>query len=89
MSEVPMPAREDAEEVALGTGHPQGGNAISANRAKGVVNPDFGVYGYKNLHLCDASVFPSSIGVNPQLSIMTLAQYAVPRIRAAMNGGGH
>jgi len=79
---------QDAEEVALGTGHPQGGNAISANRAKGVVNPDFGVYGYKNLHLCDASVFPSSIGVNPQLSIMTLAQYAVPRIRAAMNGNG-
>ena len=80
---------QDPEELALGTGHPQGGNAISATRSKGVVNPDFGVYGYKNLHLCDASIFPSSTGVNPQLSIMTLARYAVPRIRAAMNGGGH
>jgi Choline dehydrogenase and related flavoproteins len=41
-----------------------------------VVNPEFRVFGYDNLYVCDASVFPSSIGVNPQLTVMALADYA-------------
>ena len=48
----------------------------------GVVNDEFAVYGYENLFVCDASVFPSSIGVNPQLTVMALADYAVPFIAA-------
>ena len=39
---------------------------------KGVVDPDFRVHGYRNLYVCDASVFPTSIGVNPQLTVMAL-----------------
>jgi choline dehydrogenase-like flavoprotein len=66
----------DASDITLGTGHPQGGNALSANRDFGVVDPEFRVYDYKNLFVCDASVFPSSIGVNPQLTVMALANYA-------------
>ena len=34
----------------------------------------------QNLYVCDASVFPSSLGVNPQMTIFGLAHYAVPRI---------
>ena len=71
----------DPEELALGTGHPQGGNAISASPGKGVVDPEFRVHGWENLYVCDASVFPSSLTVNPQLTVMALAQYAAPRIR--------
>jgi choline dehydrogenase-like flavoprotein len=63
-------------DVALGTGHPQGGNRLSKNASQGVVNPEFRVFGYNNLYVCDASVFPSSIGVNPQLTVMALADYA-------------
>lgn len=63
-------------DLTLGTGHPQGGNAISKNKSKGVINPEFKVFGYDNLYVCDASVFPSSIGVNPQLTVMALADYA-------------
>jgi choline dehydrogenase-like flavoprotein len=33
-----------------------------------------------NLYVCDASVFPTSVGVNPIESIMALADYAAPRI---------
>ncbi|RYY12959.1 MAG: GMC family oxidoreductase, partial [Chitinophagaceae bacterium] len=62
--------------ITLGTGHPQGGNKISKDPKKGVVSPEFKVYGYNNLYVVDASVFPSSIGVNPQLTIMALADYA-------------
>jgi choline dehydrogenase-like flavoprotein len=70
----------DAADLTLGTGHPMGGNAMSADRRIGVVDPQFRVYGYDNLYVCDASVFPSSVGVNPQLTVMALAHYAAPLI---------
>ena len=81
---------KDDRDILLGTGHPQGGNAISKNRGKllakheftgGVIDPDFKVWGYDNLYVCDASVFPGSLTVNPQLTVMTLAHYAAARIR--------
>ncbi len=66
--------------ITLGTGHPQGGNRLGRDRSTSVVDPDFRVYGYDNLYLCDASIFPSSIGVNPQLTVMALADYAGRKI---------
>ncbi len=69
---------KDNADITLGTGHPQGGNAISGTKSKGVVNPEFKVYDYNNLYVCDASVFPGSVGVNPQITVMALADYAVP-----------
>jgi choline dehydrogenase-like flavoprotein len=45
-----------------------------------VVGPDFRVHGHTNLYICDASVFPTSLTVNPQLTVMSLAHYAAPRI---------
>ena len=71
----------DPSYIALGTGHPQGGNALSMDPRRGVVGPDFRVHGYDNLYVCDASVFPSSVTVNPQLTVMSLAHYAAERIR--------
>jgi choline dehydrogenase-like flavoprotein len=70
--------------LALGTGHPQGGNAISDDPKRGVVDPGFRVHGYENLFVCDASVFPSSLTVNPQLTVMGLAHYAAGRISDRM-----
>lgn len=67
-------------DIGLGTGHPQGGNAMSMRKDIGVVDHRFKVYGYDNLFICDASVFPSSVGVNPQLTVMALAHYAAPDI---------
>jgi choline dehydrogenase-like flavoprotein len=63
-------------DILLGTGHPQGGNALGTSPANSVVGPDFKVFGYNNLYLCDASVFPTSTTVNPQLTVMALAHYA-------------
>ena len=79
LSEIPRIVL-DPTDLTLGTGHPQGGNAISQNPDLGVVGPDFRVHGFRNLYVCDASVFPSSLTVNPQETVMTLAHYAVPRI---------
>jgi choline dehydrogenase-like flavoprotein len=62
-------------DLLLTSAHPQGGNALGA-----VVDEDFRVRGLENLYLCDASVFPTSVHVNPQLTVMGLAQYAARRI---------
>jgi choline dehydrogenase-like flavoprotein len=66
----------DNGDLQLTSAHPQGGNAIGDREEGAVVGPDFRVHGFANLFLCDASVFPTSVGVNPQLTVMGLAQYA-------------
>jgi choline dehydrogenase-like flavoprotein len=70
----------DPDYITLGTGHPQGGNALSRDPRRGVVGPDFRVHGHANLYVCDASVFPTSLTVNPQLTVMSLAHYAAQSI---------
>lgn len=75
LRQLPSAVR-DAADLTIGTGHPQGGNAVSARPDRGVLNPDFRVKGYENLFVTDASAFPSSTGVNPQITVMALAHYA-------------
>jgi choline dehydrogenase-like flavoprotein len=72
-----------SDYLSIGSGHPQGGNALSADPAKGVVDPTFRVHGFENLFVCDASVFPTATTVNPQLTVMALAEYAAPGIAEA------
>jgi choline dehydrogenase-like flavoprotein len=68
--------------MTLGTGHPQGGNALGPDPETGVVSPeDFRVHGYANLYVCDASVFPTSTTVNPQVTVMGLAHLAASKVR--------
>ncbi|MBD0280934.1 MAG: GMC family oxidoreductase N-terminal domain-containing protein [Thermoleophilaceae bacterium] len=66
----------DASDISVSTAHPQGGNPMSRHSARGVVDERFRVHGYENLHVCDASVFPSAVTVNPQLTVMALAHLA-------------
>ncbi len=70
----------DNTDIGLHTSHPQGGNPISRHRSKGVVDERFRVHGTENVYVCDASVFPSSVTVNPQLTVMALADYAAAGI---------
>jgi choline dehydrogenase-like flavoprotein len=67
---------KDASDLGARTAHPQGGNAISESSDLGVVDPSFKVFGTDNVHVCDASVFPTAITVNPQLTVMALAHLA-------------
>jgi choline dehydrogenase-like flavoprotein len=66
----------DNSDLSVNSVHPQGGNALSRDRSKGVVDEHFRVHGFENLFVCDASVFPSPITVNPQWTVMALARYA-------------
>jgi choline dehydrogenase-like flavoprotein len=71
----------DPAELSLNSAHPQGGNPISSNASKGVVDEHFRVWDSPpGLYVCDASVFPTSITVNPQLTVMALAAYAADEI---------
>jgi choline dehydrogenase-like flavoprotein len=74
---------DSSDMLNMGSSHPQGGNAMSVGRESGVVDADCRVHGYRNLYVCDASVFPTSVTVNPQLTVMALAQYASRRMLAS------
>ena len=74
LGQLPRRIRETGD-LLLTSAHPQGGNALGD-----VVDEDFRVRGFENLYLCDASVFPTSVHVNPQLTVMGMAQYASHRI---------
>jgi choline dehydrogenase-like flavoprotein len=78
----------DDRDLSVNSAHPQGGNAMSKEALKGVVDPSFRVYGALNVHVVDASVFPSSITVNPQLTVMALAAYAADEIAGPLPNGG-
>jgi choline dehydrogenase-like flavoprotein len=52
--------------------HVMGGCAMTAREADGVVRPDGVHWQLANLSVHDGSVFPTSIGANPQLSIYGL-----------------
>jgi len=53
--------------------HPLGTARADARARHGVVDGDLAVHGLRGLHLADGSVVPSSLGVNPQITIMALA----------------
>ncbi|PJE79566.1 putative GMC-type oxidoreductase [invertebrate metagenome] len=57
----------------IGTAHLMGGCAMSDSPLKGVVNSWGGHHQLDNVSVMDGSVFPTSIGANPQLSIYGLA----------------
>ncbi|MBI4042228.1 MAG: GMC family oxidoreductase [Deltaproteobacteria bacterium] len=53
--------------------HPMGTCRIGNDPHHSVVNQNLEVHDVEGLFVCDASIFPSSLGVNPQLTIMTFA----------------
>jgi choline dehydrogenase-like flavoprotein len=53
--------------------HPLGTARADARPDAGVVDEDLRVRGTENLYVADGSAVPSSIGVNPQITIMALA----------------
>lgn len=60
-------------ELTLMAFHPMGTARADARPGSGVVDGDLQVHGVDGLYVSDASVMPSSLGVNPQITIMALA----------------
>jgi choline dehydrogenase-like flavoprotein len=64
------------DDLLLGSAHPQGGNVMHEDPAKGVVDTSFRVHGFENLFIADASVFPSNLWANCQATVMAMAHMA-------------
>ncbi len=62
----------EPRDLMLHTAHPQGGCKMG-KPGNGVVDFNGHSYDVDNLFVCDASLFPTSIGVNPQVTILALA----------------
>jgi choline dehydrogenase-like flavoprotein len=65
-----LPDTIPASRLYLYASHPMGTCRMGADPARSVVDPDGRVHGWRNLHVADASVFPTSLGVNPQVTVM-------------------
>ncbi|MFC1850220.1 GMC oxidoreductase [candidate division CSSED10-310 bacterium] len=59
------------------TAHILGGCCMAENENQGVVDLHHRVFGYKNMLICDGSVIPANLGVNPALSITAFAERAL------------
>jgi choline dehydrogenase-like flavoprotein len=73
------------EDVTLSSAHPQGGNPMSDDPKIGAISSNFNVHGFENLYVADASIFPTSIDVNPMLTIMAMGHYAADVISEKLN----
>jgi choline dehydrogenase-like flavoprotein len=53
--------------------HPMGTARMDASPRRGVVDTNGAVHGAEDLYIADASLLPSSLGVNPMMTIMAMA----------------
>jgi choline dehydrogenase-like flavoprotein len=63
------------------TAHLLGGCRMGAEPGDSVVDPDGRAHDVPNLWVCDGSLFPTSLAVNPSLTIQALASRMAARIR--------
>ncbi|MGL4573602.1 MAG: GMC family oxidoreductase N-terminal domain-containing protein [Burkholderiaceae bacterium] len=66
--------------------HVMGGAGMAAEANKGVTRPDGRHWQIENLSVFDGSLFPTSIGANPQLSIYGLTTKLASRLAAQLSG---
>jgi cholesterol oxidase len=65
------------------TAHILGGAVIASDPSRGVVDSRQRLFGYENLLVCDGSVVPANVGVNPSLTITALAERAMTFVPGA------
>jgi choline dehydrogenase-like flavoprotein len=70
-----------ARRIECSSQHPLGSCRMGAHAKNSVVDPDGESWEMRNLFVADGSVVPTSLGVNPQVSIMTMAMRIAHKIR--------
>ncbi len=66
--------------------HPLCTARMSARPEDGVIDPGLEVWGVDGLFVADGSVFPSSLGVNPQMTIMAVTSMNAEHVAARVGG---
>jgi choline dehydrogenase-like flavoprotein len=77
-------AKLTARDFDLWAYHPLGTARMGVSEQHAVVSSDHEVFGSPGLFVVDGSVVPTSLGVNPQVTIMALATRAAQRIAARL-----
>ncbi|MBI3394880.1 MAG: GMC family oxidoreductase [Spirochaetia bacterium] len=73
-------AQSSFNEVLLDvptTAHILGGCSIGRTKEEGVIDMQNRVFGYENIIVCDGSMIPANLGVNPSLTITALSERAM------------
>jgi choline dehydrogenase-like flavoprotein len=73
----------------LNFGHPTGTLRFGRDPATSVLDSDCRAHGISNLYVADGSFMPTSMGVNPSLTIAANALRVAARLEAAMREGRH
>lgn len=63
------------------TAHILGGVTMGKDASDSVINDKMQVHNYPHMYICDGSIVPCNIGVNPSLTITALSEYAMDHIR--------
>jgi choline dehydrogenase-like flavoprotein len=71
----------------LVSAHVMGGCAMAGDERRGVVDPHGRHFQIDNLSIFDGSLFPTSIGANPQLSIYGIVARLAGELAAQLSGG--
>jgi len=66
--------------------HVMGGCAMAADARRGACDPQGRFHHLANLHVMDGSLFPTSIGANPQLSIYGVVAKLATALAASLRG---
>lgn len=66
--------------------HVMGGSTMSSDPSTGVTRPDGRLHGLDDVSVHDGSLFPTSIGANPQLSVYALAARLSDALASALSG---
>jgi choline dehydrogenase-like flavoprotein len=81
------PDRVPARLAECAAFHPLGSARMGTDAAHGVVDPQGQAFDVANLYVSDGSLFPTSIGVNSQLPIMTVATRIAWGLREKLTSG--
>jgi choline dehydrogenase-like flavoprotein len=71
-------------ELRLEAFHPMGTARMAADEREGACAIDGTVHGTENLYVADASLFPTSVGVNPMMTIIAFSK----QVARGVAGGG-
>jgi len=77
-------AKLSARDFDLSAYHPLGTARMGPDARSSVVGPDHAVHGVSDLYVCDGAAVPSSLAVNPQVTIMALATRAAEGLAARL-----
>jgi long-chain-alcohol oxidase len=68
------------ERIQITSGHPMGGCALGGDARRDVVDSRGRSWDVDGLYVADASIFPTSLGVNPCYTVYALGRHIAQRI---------